>query len=403
MDNPFDNKTILLGVTGSIAAYKAAELASHLHQAGAIVETVLTPSATKFITPLTFQSVTGRKAYVEDDLWGSQGHVTHIGLARAADLIIIAPSSANTIAKLAGGFGDNLLLVTALAATCPILIAPAMDAGMYQNPATQSNIKCLIDRGVKFIGPIEGHLASGLTGLGRLSEPNDILGNARWILSKNGHLCGKKVVVTAGGTREPLDPVRFITNRSSGRQGYALAQAALDRGACVSLISGPANLPIPFGCQFHPILTAEQMYKSVLDECVDADFLIMAAAVADFRPVGAAEQKIKKDGQSLQVVLNQTVDILEEVYKFRVKSGRPKFVIGFAAETENLLNNAMKKVKSKHLDLIVANDIGASGSGFDVQTNQVTFIFKDGRIEPQELMDKNVVASKIIDIISQWV
>ncbi len=235
----------MLGITGSIAAYKGVELASRLTQEGALVDVILTPSAQKFVTPLTFQSVTGRKAYTDDDLWGGEGHVTHIGLGRVGDLLIIAPASANTIARVANGIADNLLCVTALAARCPVIIAPAMDAGMFGHPATQANVSILKDRGVTFIGPAAGHLASGLVGVGRMEETHVIIGAARWKLGLDGNLAGKKIVVTAGGTQEAIDPVRMITNRSSGKQGFALAQAAIDHGADVTLISANSALPIP--------------------------------------------------------------------------------------------------------------------------------------------------------------
>ena len=230
MANPFEGKRIMLGVTGSIAAYKAADLASKLTQQGALVTTLLTNSALEFVTPLTFQSVTGQKAFVDDDLWGGEGHIVHVQIGHSTDLMVIAPASANTIAKLAHGIADNLLTITALAATCPLVIAPAMDAGMFSHPATQENIRILKERGAVIIGPDEGHLASGLEGPGRMTQPQEIVDELRWLLAKNGPLSGKKIVVTAGGTREAIDPVRFISNHSSGKQGYAVAQAALDLG-----------------------------------------------------------------------------------------------------------------------------------------------------------------------------
>jgi phosphopantothenoylcysteine decarboxylase / phosphopantothenate---cysteine ligase len=252
----FENRKILLGVTGSIAAYKAADLASKLAQAGAQVEVILTPSALQFIAPLTFQSLTGRRAYTDDDLWGSEGHIQHIGLGKNADIMVIAPASANTIAKLACGIADNLLTLTALAVGSPTLVAPAMDGGMYNHPATQRNLKILQDRGTAIIGPVEGHLASGLVGIGRMAEPSDLVGEIRLILARNGPLSGLHVIVTAGGTQEPIDPVRSINNRSSGKQGYAIAQAALDMGAKVTLISAPTALASPVGVSRINISTA---------------------------------------------------------------------------------------------------------------------------------------------------
>ena len=284
MTNPLIGKKIILGVTGSIAAYKAADLASKFHQAGALIDVVLTESAQHFITPLSFQSVTSRKAFVDQDLWGGEGHVTHIAIGHSADLIVIAPASANTIAKLAAGIADNLLCLIVLAGKCPVLIAPAMDGGMYSNKITQDNIETLKKRGVNFIGPAKGHLASGLSGFGRMVEPVEILGESRFILGKSGRMAGKKVMITAGGTQEPIDPVRVITNRSSGRQGYAVAQAALDEGADTTLITTPNFLTPPAGCQVIQVKTAHEMLEAVLNEAKDCDVLIMAAAVADFKP-----------------------------------------------------------------------------------------------------------------------
>ncbi len=290
----FADKRLLLGVTGSIAAYKAADLASQLTQAGALVDVILTESATHFVTPLTFQSVTGRPAHT--DLWAAsaEAHIAHVALAEQADLLVIAPATADIIARLAHGLADDLLTVTALAARCPVLLAPAMDGGMYAHPATQANLKTLAERGVVLLGPAEGRMASGLMGRGRLLEPEELFGHVRLALAQGGSLSGRRVVVSAGGTQEPIDPVRFISNRSSGKQGYALAQAALDRGALVTLVSGPSALAAPAGAQLVPVETAQEMAQAVLTASADADVLLMAAAVADFRPAHAAEQKIKK-------------------------------------------------------------------------------------------------------------
>src|SRR5512133_463431 len=287
-------KRIILGVTGSIAAYKAADLASKLTQSGAQVDVILTSAAEKFITPLTFQSVTGRRAFVDSDLWGNEAHVLHVGLGHTVDLLIIAPCTANTMAKLAHGQADTLLTVTALAANCPMLIAPAMDGGMFDHPATQENLDTLKKRGAIIVGPAEGHLASGLSGTGRMLEPMDILGHARLALGQTGALAAKKVVVTAGGTQEPLDPVRVLTNRSSGKQGYALAQTALDMGAQVTLITTPTALTPPTGARLVTVATAKQMLEAVLKGSAESDVLVMAAAVADFRPKNVARNKLKK-------------------------------------------------------------------------------------------------------------
>ena len=402
-------KRITLGVTGSIAVYKAADLASKLTQAGAQVDVIITGAAEKFVTPLTFQSVTGRRAYTDNDLWGNEAHVLHVGLGHAADLLVIAPCTANTIAKLAHGQADNLLTVTALAMRTPLLIAPAMDGGMYDHSATQENIETLKRRGVTFIGPAEGHLASGLSGVGRMLETTEILGHIRVLLGRNGPLDGKKVVITAGGTQEPIDPVRVITNRSSGKQGYALAQAALEMGAQVTLITTPTSLTPPVGAQVIKVETAKQMLESVLTESANSDALIMAAAVADFRPKDMAKDKIKKEGGIPQIMLEATEDILKTVAGQRRRPEQaegtenecPRVVVGFAAESRDLLENAAYKLKSKGLDFIAANDISASGAGFAVDTNRVTLLFADGRREALPLMSKMEVAEVILGRVSK--
>ena len=390
----FTNKHILLGVTGSIAAYKSAELASKLTQAGAQVDSILTPAAEKFITALTFQSVTGRKAFIDADLWGGQAHVLHVGLAHSADLLVIAPCTANTLGKLAHGIADNLLTITALAARCPLLVAPAMDVGIYTHPATQDNIRILSERGVYFAGPNEGRMASGLVGKGRLVEPSELIGHIRFLLGRPGPLAGRKIVVTAGGTQEPLDPVRVLTNKSSGKQGYALAQAALDAGGTVSLVSAPTALTPPVGVRLIPVTTSEEMLETVLAESAGADALVMAAAVADFRPKQVAETKLKKRDGIPQVALEAAPDVLAAVAGLGPR--RPRVVIGFAAESRDLLLNAEAKLKSKNLDMIVANDISAPDSGFGVDTNRVTLLFSDAQKLPLALMSKDEVAETII-------
>lgn len=405
MDTPLQNRRILLGVTGSIAAYKAADLASKLAQAGAQADVILTQAALQFITPLTFQSVTGRRAYVDADLWGSEGHVRHIGLAHQADLMMIAPASANTLAKLAHGLADNLLTVTALAATCPLILAPAMDGGMFAHPATQTNLEALRQRGARIVGPAMGHLASGLQGLGRMVEPAELLGHVRRVLSENGPLAGHKVLVTAGGTQEPIDPVRVIANRSSGKQGFALAQAALDLGAQVRLISGPVHLSAPVGAEFVEVQTAQQMHDAVLASLPQTDALVMAAAVADFRPAAPAKDKLKKESGVPAIQLEHTPDILRAVAQAKTRLGWPRVTVGFAAESQDLLQNAAAKLRNKSLDMIVANDIRAADAGFGVDTNRVTLLFADGRAEPLELMSKDqvaaVVMARIVDLLRQ--
>ena len=394
--NPIKNKRITLGVTGSIACYKAADLASKLTQAGAVVDVILTNSATQFVTPLTFQSVTGRKAFVDADLWGDQGHVQHIGLGHATHLVVAAPLTANTLAKLAHGIADNLLTVTALAASCQLVVAPAMDGGMFTHPATQANLQTLIDRGAIIVGPEAGYLASGMVGLGRMSEPHTILGHIRHILAQDGPLAGHKVVVTAGGTQEPIDPVRIITNRSSGKQGYALAQAALDLGASVTLISTPTGLPVPTGADIVQVRTAEEMLSATRTHTSDADVLLMAAAVADFRPQAVSMHKIKKGDDAPHLQLTRTTDILLDIGEQKQSTGCPHLTVGFAAESENLLSNAEKKLKAKHLDMIAANDITADDAGFGVDTNRITLLFPDGSQDTLPLMDKAEIAEAIL-------
>ena len=401
MTNPIANKHIILGITGSIACYKAADLASKLTQAGAEVDIILTQAALQFVTPLTFQSVTGRQAYTDADLWGTEAHVLHVGLGHGTDLLAIVPATANTIAKLAHGIADNLLTVTALAARCPLLIAPAMDGDMYDHPATQANVAILRQRAAIIVGPAEGHLASGLVGVGRMVEPAEILGHIRLALARSGPaerhpLLGWKVVVTAGGTQEPIDPVRTITNRSSGKQGFALAQAALDLGAEVVLITGASTLPTPVGARHIDVQTAQDMLEAVLVEITQADILLMAAAVADFKPASPSGQKIKKEGGVPELRLEATPDILRAVATARSETGHPRLTVGFAAESQHLVENARTKLASKKLDLLVANDISTPEAGFGVDTNRVTLVYTDGRTEALPLMSKTEVAEAVL-------
>lgn len=403
-----DGKRIVLGVTGSIAAYKAADLASKLTQAGAQVDVILTDAAQRFITPLTFQAVTGRPVYTS--MWApaeaSPGalptHIAHVGLGEGADLLVIAPATAHTLARLAHGLADDLLSVTALAARCPVIVAPAMDGGMFAHPATQANLATLAARGVHVIEPDEGRFASGLAGRGRLPETPVLIGHIRRALGRSGPLAGKRVVVTAGGTREPLDPVRYLTNRSSGKQGYAIAQAAIDAGADVTLISAAQHLAPPVGAVLVPVESAERMRDEVLAYADEADALIMAAAVADFKPAQVAAQKIKKasDPEDAPAVrLARTPDILLDVKARRAETNRPRVVVGFAAETENLLANARDKLARKGLDLIVANDISAPDAGFAVDTNRVTLLDAHGGQQAVELASKAAVG----EIVIGWV
>jgi phosphopantothenoylcysteine decarboxylase/phosphopantothenate--cysteine ligase len=391
---------ILLGVTGSIAAYKAADLASRLTQNGAMVDVILTPGAEKFVTSLTFQSVTARKAYSDADLWGGQAHVLHVGLGHQADLLVIAPCTANTLAKLAHGLADNLLTITALAMNGSILLAPAMDAGMFEHPATRENVRILKERGILFAGPVEGRMASGLAGLGRLLEPLEIIGHIRLALGRSGPLAGKRFVITAGGSQEPLDPVRYISNRSSGKQGYALAQAALDAGAAITLITHPTALPPPAGARVIEVRTAQAMLDAVLDACGNADALIMAAAVADFSVKNVSAHKLKKRDGVPQIELAVAPDILGAVSQLRAGLKNLKVVVGFAAESRDLVENAVAKLNSKHLNFIAANDISATDAGFAVDSNRITLLFADGRVEPLPLMGKEDVSRIIIERVA---
>ena len=407
-DHLLAGKRVLLGVTGGIAAYKAADLCSKLVQAGAEVDVILTDAAARFVTPLTFAALSNRPARV--DMWTQPGGepIPHVRMAAAADLVIVAPLSANTLAKLALGLADNLLTSTLLATplaplpgdrAVPWVLAPAMESHMWGNPATQSHAATLRARGAILVGPGEGRLASGASGVGRMAEPAEILAAARLALAQGGPLAGRRVVVTAGGTQEPLDPVRFLTNASSGKMGAALAEVARDLGAGVTLIHAPLAVPVPPGVESVPVRTAAEMCDAVLARLAQTDVLIGAAAVADFRPADPAVQKIKKTpGQEdLTVRLARNPDILAEVATRRANLGWPKVVIGFAAETQDLLANAAAKLASKKLDIIVANDVTEAGSGFGSDDNRVTLLYADGRQEPLPIMAKGEVARRVCE------
>ena len=401
------DRRIVLGVSGSIAAYKAVDLASKLTQAGAQVDVIMTGAAQRFVAPLTFQAVTGRPVYTS--MWDTGDAalptpIAHVGLGEEAALVVIAPATAHTLARLAHGMADDLLSLTALAARCPLLVAPAMDGGMYAHPATQENVAALRARGAVVIEPEEGRFASGLVGKGRLPETPTLIGHIRRVLGFGGVLAGRRVVVTAGGTREPLDPVRYLTNRSSGKQGHALAQAAIDAGAEVTLISAARGLPVPVGAVWQPVDTAEQMRDAVMEHIQGADALIMAAAVADFRPAQVADHKIKKSDEAdegFTLSLARTPDILQSVKAAREKHGWPRLVVGFAAESEEMLPNARAKLRRKGLDLIVANDISAPDAGFEVATNRVTLLTASGEAQPLDLMSKARVGEAIVDWVAR--
>jgi phosphopantothenoylcysteine decarboxylase/phosphopantothenate--cysteine ligase len=374
-DHPLYQKKIVLGVTGSIAAYKAIDLASKLTQAGAQVQVLLSDAAQRFVTPLAFQAVTGQPALHE--LWDSTAHVRHVQLGESADLLLIAPATADFMAKCAHGLADDLLSVTYLAARCPVLFAPAMDGGMWEHAATQANVVALQARGAVFLGPTTGRMASGLQGVGRMLEPLDLLAAVRWHFARGGGLAGQTVVVTAGGTQEAIDPVRFISNHSSGKQGFAIAQAALDLGAQVTLIATPtaAALPTPYGATRVTVTTAAEMLDAVLAHAAQASALVMAAAVADYRPEQVAQQKLKREQQAtLALTLTRNPDILLAVAERKAQTGYPRVTIGFAAESQALLANAQSKLHRKKLDLLVANDISAPDAGFFVDTNRVLLV-----------------------------
>jgi phosphopantothenoylcysteine decarboxylase/phosphopantothenate--cysteine ligase len=385
------DKTVVLGITGGIAAYKAADLASKLTQAGAKVETVMTEAATKFITPLTLRNITHRPVVTDMFELASEWSVEHVALAEAADVVVIAPATANTIARLAAGIADDMLGTVVLATEAPVIIAPAMNDNMYRNSVTQKNVEKLKARGFTFIEPELGRLASGKIGKGRLPETSRIIEVIEQVLGKKNDFEGKRIVVTAGGTQEPIDPVRHISNRSSGKMGYALAEAARDRGAQVTLVTAPATLSPPDGVEVVKVRTAAEMKKAVVQAVKKADALIMAAAVADYQAKSTAQSKIKKESkEGLTLELVKTPDILSEVTGSFIK-------VGFAAESENMVANAKKKLLNKGLDLVVANDITQSDAGFDVDTNRVTMIDKKGKVEELPLMSKREVAERILD------
>ncbi|HXG35510.1 MAG TPA: bifunctional phosphopantothenoylcysteine decarboxylase/phosphopantothenate--cysteine ligase CoaBC [Dehalococcoidia bacterium] len=390
-------KNIVLGVTGSIAAYKAVDLASKLTQAGAIVDVLLTEDAARFVAPLSFAGVTGRPADVDVFAAGDGSAEKHVELGRRADVLVIAPATATTIARLALGLAEDMVSLTALATRAPLVICPAMDSLMYEHVSTQSNLQLLQARGALIVGPEIGRLASGQAGPGRLSETSHIIGAVRYVLGQcSGDLLGRRIVVTAGGTQEPIDPVRYLGNYSSGRMGYALAEAARDRGAEVALVSAPSHLEPPYGVKLVPVRRALEMRDSVLSECRGADILIMAAAVADYQP-DRREQKIKREAAPLLLELTPTPDILAEL-----KSQEGLVKVGFAAESRDLLENARSKLLAKGLDLIVANDITKEGSGFGTETNEVVLLDKDGGQVQLPLLSKYEVAQHILDKIKTW-
>jgi len=390
-------KSIVLGVTGGIAAYKVVEVASRLVKSGAMVDVVMTEAATEFVGSLTFQAITHRPVVIEMFALLQETEIGHVSLAERADLLLIAPLTANTLARLAGGLADNVLTATALATRAPFLLAPAMNTGMWENPITQANLAHLQEaRDVTVVGPAYGRLASGAVGVGRMVEAEEIVEAARWVLGRGGALAGRQVVVTAGATREPLDPVRVLTNRSSGKMGYALARAARDRGAKVTLVHALTALSLPWGVAEVEVETTQQMHDAVLAALPQTDILIMAAAPVDFRPASVARQKIKKQtaGAGLTLDLERTPDILMEVAARRDELGRPLVTVGFAAETEKLIENARHKLRSKRLDLIVAND---PRQAMGAEASQVTLLDAAGEVEELPPLPKAEVAERVVN------
>ena len=383
---------VLLGVTGGIAAYKIPNLCSRLVKGGFQVETILTANAQKIVSPIPFESLSGNRCHTDTFDPMDTSKVEHIALAREADLLVIAPASANIIAKLRWGLADDLLSTTALACTCPKLLVPAMNTNMYENPATQENLSVLRQRGYIVMEPLSGHLACGAVGKGKMPEPDDIYDRIEAILACKKDLQGLRVLVTAGPTQEPLDPVRYLTNHSSGKMGYAIAHAAMLRGADVTLVSGPTALKYPPLVRTIPIVTAQDMYETVTREAEHADIIIKAAAVADYTPKTVADNKIKKSDSDLSIPLRRTRDILGYLGTHR----RPgQFLCGFSMETEHMLENSRKKLTKKNLDMIVANNVKDAGAGFQGNTNVITMITQDS-VTQLPLMDKEEAAHAIL-------
>lgn len=388
-------KTIVLGVSGGIACYKAAALASMLVKQHANVQVIMTQNATEFVTPLTFEQLTGNRALVDTFDRNFERKVAHVSVADRADLVLIAPATANVLAKLANGLADDMLTTTVLACDCPKAAAPAMNTRMYENPVTQDNLNKLRHYGWEIVEPGTGHLACGAEGKGRLPEPEELLEVCLHALAHEKDLNGKRVLVTAGPTQEDLDPVRYLTNRSSGKMGYAIAKAAARRGAEVTLISGPVSLAAPKYVKLVPIRSAQEMYEAVMAAAKDADIVIKAAAVADYRPASVADNKLKKKDGELAIPLERTKDILAALGEDK----RPgQFLCGFSMETENMLENSRKKLEKKHLDLIAANNVKVAGAGFAVDTNVLTLIAPDDMKE-LPLLSKDAAADALLDEI----
>jgi phosphopantothenoylcysteine decarboxylase/phosphopantothenate--cysteine ligase len=388
---------VALGVTGSIAAYKAVAIASSLTQQGALVDVVMTPEATQLVQPLSFQAITHRPVTVDMFHLLAETDIGHVSIGHAAEVLVVAPATAHSIAKLTLGLADDMVTTTALASRAPAVLAPAMETNMWRHPATQGHLETLRARGWTIVEPEAGYLASGAVGEGRLAAPERIVDVVKHLLGSGGDLAGWQVAVTAGGTREPIDPVRFISNRSSGKMGYALAEAARDRGAQVTLIT-TVGLPPPYGATVVAVERAAEMHDAVLARLPQLDVLVMAAAVADYEPRAAADRKIKKTSQALTLELAPTPDILRAAIAERGAAARP-LIAGFAAETDNLLANARVKLSGKGADFIIANDVSLEGSGFASDFNQVSILSADGREIDLPLLPKLEVSHRIWDEI----
>ena len=388
-------KTVILGVTGSIAAYKAANLASMLKKQHADVQVIMTKNATQFMNPITFESLTGNKCLVDTFDRNFQFQVEHVALAKRADLAIVAPATANIMAKLAHGLADDMLTTTLLACRCPKLIAPAMNTRMYENPITQDNMDILRKYGFRIIEPAVGHLACGDTGAGKLPPETLLLECILDEIAMEKDMKGLHVLITAGPTMEAIDPVRFISNHSTGKMGYALARVCRRRGAEVTLVSGKTNLEAPYGVTLVPVTSAQDMFESVSSRAKEQDMIIKAAAVADYRPVTVAENKIKKSPGDMSIALERTTDILAWLGEHRREG---QVLCGFAMETEHMVEHAKEKLTGKHVDMIAANNVKVAGAGFGTDTNVVTLITEDG-VEELAKMSKEEVASRIVDAL----
>jgi len=394
---------IALGVTGGVAAYKAAELVRRLQQEKLDVQVVMTRSAREFITPLTFAALTGKKVITEMFAAGGaepanvESAIEHIAVAQRIDLLLVAPATADILAHFAQGIATDFLTTLYLATKAPVVVAPAMNVNMWEHPATQQNLQALRARGVHVVDPDEGYLACGMTGSGRLAATDTIVDKVRSVLGLRRDLEGQTVIVTAGATREDIDPVRFLTNRSSGKMGYALAEAASRRGAHVVLVSGPTDLAVPEGVDWVPVRSTENMRDAVRERAADANVVIMAAAVADYRPAAAQSQKLKRGDARITLDLEPTPDILAELGRDAAQQASRRILVGFAAETTALADNARSKLARKSADMIVANDVTQEGAGFDADTNIVTIFLRDGREIPLPKLSKFEVANRILD------